>query len=234
MNVVLRYFPRYLADHLLTRGAVMLVVGAVLGLPVLLAAGTARADPEALRTLLVHTVGTTTAFLILIATAGIVGGDVRQGYYRFVFSKPLSPAAYYAMAFVASLASFLVVLLVFTGIFALLRGPIWPGLRPFAGWSINFALLGSLVFVLSRYTRLDWLFGIFALLLGEAVRDRWPPSDSTVGAVLNVLLPPRVHQWFAADGSAVWGAIAWALGYAAVMLALGLLAVRNVPPAERT
>jgi hypothetical protein len=232
MSIVLRYLPRYLADHLLTRGAAMFVVGAALGLPVLLAAGTQRTDPEALRALLVQVIGTTTVFLILIATAGIVGGDLRQGYYRFILSRPLSPVAYYGLAFAASQLSFLAVLFAFTGIFAVLRGPIWPGLRPFAGWSISFVLLGSLVFVVSRFSRLDWLFGIFALMLGEVVRDRWPPDGSIPGAVLNVLLPPRVHDWFAADASALWGHIAWALGYAAVMLTLGLLAVRHVPPGE--
>jgi hypothetical protein len=233
MSIVLRYLPRYLADHLLTRGAAMLILGIVLSLPVLLGAGGPRTDPEALRRLLVQVLGNITVFLTLVATAGVVGTDLRQGYYRFIFSRPLSPVTYYGMAFGATLMSFLTVLLALTGIFAVVRGPMWPGLRPFAGWSITFVSLGSLVFVFSRFSRLDWLFAIFAFILGDLARSRWPASESMPGAVLNVLLPPGGHASFFADGGApLWGHVAWALGYAAVMLALGLLAVRHLPPGE--
>ncbi len=233
MSVVLRYLPRYLADHLLTRGAAMLILGAVLSLPVLLGAGGPRTDPEALRRLLVQVLGNITVFLTLVATAGVVGADIRQGYYRFILSKPLSAVAYYGVAFGATLVSFLAVLLAFTGIFAVVRGPMWPGLRPFADWSITFMLLGSLVFACSRFSRLDWLFAMFAFILGDLVRSRWPASDSIAGAVLNVLLPPGRHaSYFAAGGAPLWGHVSWALGYAAVMLALGLLTVRHLPPGE--
>jgi hypothetical protein len=210
----------------------MLVLGIVLSLPVLLGAGGHRTDGVALRTVLVQVLGNTTVFLTLVATAGVVGTDLRQGYYRFIVSRPLSPVAYYGMAFGAALMSFLTVLLALTGIFAVARGPLWPGLRPFAGWSITFVSLGSLVFVFSRFSRLDWLFAIFAFILGDLARSRWPASESVLGAVLNVLLPPGGRSYFADGGAPLWGHVAWALGYAAVMLTLGLLAVRHLPPGE--
>ena len=233
MSIVLRYLPRYLADHLLTRGAAMLVVGAVMALPILLATGGSQADEEALHTLIVQAVGNISVFLTLIATAGVIGTDVRHGYYRFLLCKPFSPVAYYGAAFGATLLSFLTVVLVFTGVFAVVRDPVWPGVRPFASWSITFLLLGGLVFACSRFTRLDWLVAVAAFILGDVARNRWPAAESVLGGVLNILLPPSGRSsYFADSGAALWGPIAWALGYAAVMIALGLLAVRYAPPGE--
>jgi ABC-type transport system involved in multi-copper enzyme maturation permease subunit len=233
VSIVLRYLPRYLADHLLTRGAAMLVVGAVMALPVLLAAGGSGTDPEALRRLLGQVIGNVSVFLILIATAGVVGTDIRQGHYRFLLCKPFSPVAYYGAAFGATLVSFLTVVVAFIGVFALVRDPVWPGVRPFVDWSINFLLLGGLVFACSRFTRLDWLVAVAAFILGDVARNRWPASESVLGAGLNVLLPPSGRDsYFADGGAAVWGHIGWAVGYAAVTIALGLLAVRYVPPGE--
>jgi hypothetical protein len=233
MSVVVRYLPRQLADQLLTRGAAMLVVGIVILLPFLLRVDGGALQGEQLRVLFVASIGNVTTFLTLIATYGIVGQDIRQGYYRFVLSKPLSPAAYYGAAFGVTLAGYLITLLVLTGVFAVVRGPVWPGLTAFANWTIGFVLIGSLVFAFSRFTRLDWIFALLVFLLGDVARRRWPAGESVWGAVLNVLLPPAGQSAFSTAGHPRWGHILWLLGYAAVMVALGLLAVRYVPPGER-
>lgn len=231
MTVLLRYLPRHLADHLLTRGAVMVVVGIVFLLPFLLGAeGVPRG--AASRRMLEQSLGNVAPFLTLIATYGIVGADIRHGYYRFLFSKPLRPVAYYGLAFGVALTGFLVATTVLIGVFAVVLTPVWPAGDAFGDWVLQFLLLGALVFVFSRFTRLDWVLALFVLILGEVARGRWPAEESVLGTVLNVLLPPRGPPTYFPDGSPAWGDIGWTAGYAALMVALGLLAVRYVPPGE--
>lgn len=230
MMVVLRYLPRHLADHLLTRGAAMFVVGTVLLLPVLLGAEGAGVEPAAAGALLISAIGNVTLFLTLIALYGVVGRDIRMGYYRLLFCRPLSPVAYSAASFAVAVVTFYIVLLALIGLFSAVREPIWPGGAVIAGWTLEFVLLGSLVFVFSRFSRLDWIFAVFVFILGGAARDRWPPGESILGSVLNVVLPPAGGNF--AGGIPVWSHIAWGLGYAGVMIALGLLAVRLIPPGE--
>lgn len=230
MSVVVRYLPRQLADHLLTRGAAMFVVGTVLLLPVLLGAEGAGIEGAALRGVLIQAIGNVTVFLTLIALYGVAGRDIRQGYYRLLYSRPLSPVAYNAASLGVALVTFLLVLLALVGMFSVMREPIWLGLTPLAQWAIGFVSLGSLVFVFSRFSRLDWIFAIFVFVLSGVARERWPAGESIVGVILNVLLPPTGRSFV--DGAPIWSHIAWELGYAGVMIVLGLVAIRYIPPGE--
>ena len=45
--------------------------------------------------LLLQTVGGFDWLMVLVTTSGIVSGDLAKGYYRAVFSRPVSPALYY-------------------------------------------------------------------------------------------------------------------------------------------
>ena len=230
MTVLLRYFPRHLADHLITRGIVMFLIGAVMLLPFLLVPDgeTAMSGAELVR----QSLSGITPFLTLVATYGIVEQDVRHGYYRFLFSKPVSPVGYYGASFLASAISFLVIVSLMIGLIAIVREPVWPGGLGIADLTLMFLLLGALVFAFSRFTRADWVLGIVLLLIGSAARRRWPPDESALGAVLNVLLPPDTPRTFFPGGRPDWSDIGWTLGYAAVALAAGLLAVRFMPFGE--
>ena len=231
MTPLLRYVPRHLADHLLTRGAAMLVIGVVMLLPFLLAPTPEGGAP--IEQILRQGLHGVSPFLTLVATYGIIDQDVRHGYYRFLLAKPISPVGYYAASFVVSLASFLVIMLLLIGFVAIARGPVWPGGHAVADLTLEFLLLGALVFAFSRFTRVDWVFGIAVLVTGSAVRTRWPPDESALGAVLNVAFPPDRPGSFFPRGTPDWPGISWTLGYAAVALTVGLLAVRFMPFGER-
>jgi len=223
----LRFLPRQLADHLVTRGVAMAVVGLVLMLPLLstLHLG-AHVTPEQVDLAFGQALRAGAPLLTLVATYGIVGADARQGFYRFLFSKPVSPTAYYASAFVVAGMSFVVVELVLAGVFALLVGPTW-STTVLLDAAVGFVLLGAIVFAFSRFTRLDWLVAILVTAVANFARWKYPPHDSTLGAVLNVIFPPTGTKTYFPEGMhPAWGPLAWALGYAAVMLAIGLSAVR--------
>lgn len=227
MSHTLRFLPRQLADHLVTRGAAMVVVGLVLMLPLLSTMHLGgHATPDQLRVALAQGLKAGAPLLTLVATYGIIGADARQGFYRFLFSKPISPPAYYASAFVVAGISFVVAELVLTAVFAVLVAPAW-NTHVLVDAVVDFVLLGGIVFAFSRFTRLDWLLAILVTAVAAFARWKYPPHDSTLGAVLNVIFPPSGPKTYFPPGMPPdWGGLGWALGYAAVMLAIGLSAVR--------
>jgi hypothetical protein len=231
----LRFFPRQLRDMLFTRGAAMLVIVAVLVLPVLLIDFAARPGEVDWKAILSSNLGDMTLFLTMVATYGIIGEDVRRGYFRFLFCKPISPLWYYVQAFVAAWIAFFAVQLVVIGIFAVAREPVWPGQALVRSWG-EFLLLGAIIFGLSRITRLDWLLGILLVVLGPILRTAYPASESLRGKLINAVMPPShlFDRQLFPEGLA-WPQVAWLLGYAGLALALGLFLVRAIPfGTERT
>ena len=75
----------------------------------------------------------------LFATNGIVADDRKKGYYRFLFSKPVSPTRYYGQAFLVHWAGFLAVACLMGLIYGAFAAPIItrphraPGSRAAAG-----------------------------------------------------------------------------------------------------
>ena len=229
MKLLLAYFPRQLRDVVLTRGAAMLIIAVMMSLPLLLG-GIPIGEGADVGALLGDTLQGTAVFLTMVATYGIIGEDVRRGYSRFLFSKPINPVLYYTQAFLAAAITFLAVQLVMVGVFSVVVQPAWPG-RLFLEMIVIFVLLGSVIFALSRVARLDWLIGMVWVILGGGVRGWAPAAESIKGKIFNVLLPPS-HLFddplFAATG-VDWWLVAWAGGYAAIMFTIGLSQVRFMP-----
>ncbi len=229
MTTLLAYFPRQLRDIVLTRGAAMLVIAVMLSLPLLLGAVPIAEDAD-VGALLGNTLQGTSAFLIMVATYSIIGEDVRRGYFRFLFSKPINPVLYYTQAFIAAAITFFAVQFIMVGLFAVVVQPAWPGLL-FLEMIASFVLFGSVIFALSRVVRLDWLIGLFLFIMGSGIRNWYPPAESIRGKIFTVLFPPGHlldNPLFPATG-VDWWHVAWVGGYAAICFAIGLSLVRFVP-----
>lgn len=229
MTILFAYFPRQLRDIALTRGAAMLVISVMLSLPLLLG-GVPIAEDADVGALLGNTLQGSSVFLIMVATYSLIGEDVRRGYFRFLFSKPINPVLYYTQAFIAAAIAFLAVQLVVVGLFAVVVQPAWPG-RLFLEMIASFFLFGSVIFALSRVVRLDWLIGLFLFILGAGMRNWYPPAESIKGKIFTVLFPPThllEDPLFPATG-VDWWHVAWMGGYAAICFAIGLSLVRFVP-----
>jgi hypothetical protein len=225
---LLQYSPRQLRDTLLTRGAAMSVIAVVFSLPILMVA--VRIPPNGAAVLLDGTLSAMSPFLVMVATYGIIGEDVRRGYFRFLFAKPISPVLYYAQAFLAALIAFLAAQLIVVAVFALAVEPAWPE-RWLLERTVFFLSLGSVIFALSRVLSIDWLIGLLLFVVGQGVRDWYPVSESLRGKVFNVVFPPSHLMGsglFPVEGIE-WGHVAWVVGYAAMCLAIGLSLVRFMP-----
>ena len=166
----------------------------------------------------------------LLAMNGIVANDRKLGYYRFLFSKPLTPPRYYAQAFAINSASYLILF----SLLALVYGAyVTPVLTPsfFAGVAAVFLLYASISFVLSAAARWDWLSLVAATVAATVLWRKFGESTSPF-AVLLYLLPP-VHKTdeiyrAVADGTALPShTLAWVGGYAALCFVVALLVLRR-------
>lgn len=114
--------------------------------------------PDLVKDFQTRAIGQVDWLIILIATTGMVSWDRTSGYYRTLFSHPVSPVLYYLQRWVIlGLAAALVVPL--TG-WALL---VVSGSFPYSGslltrFLIKYLLLGGLTFAFSTAIRADWAF----------------------------------------------------------------------------
>jgi hypothetical protein len=51
-------------------------------------------------------------------------------------------------------------------------------------------LLGGLLFFFSTITARDWMAMLAVVLVAALLRARWPRADSTLGKVIDAVLPP--------------------------------------------
>jgi hypothetical protein len=163
---------------------------------------------------------------VLIAMNGITSGDRKNGYYRFLFSKPISPVAYYAQMFVVYLIGVLLAMTILSG----LLHTILPA------FSVPFFLLyvlliyiamGGIGFFLSVATRYDWVTLAAVWLGARILRGVYGMKNDWRSKAVE-LLPP-VHRLddvansLIGNGTAHTSDIVWLLGYGLLFFALGLV-----------
>jgi ABC-type transport system involved in multi-copper enzyme maturation permease subunit len=173
----------------------------------------------------------------LFAMNGIVANDRKQGFFRFLFAKPLTPARYYGQAFVVHCVGFMLVIV----LLALLYGVIvWPVL------SLQFVLVVGLMFVayagvaflLSAAARWDWLSLVAVSVAATFLWTKFGASTHPLAKLL-YLLPP-LHRadevYLAVSGTPVisaagapdvpWPLVLWFGGYGILCYIAGLVVLR--------
>jgi len=167
---------------------------------------------------------------VLIALNGIVSTDRKLGYYRFLFSKPVSPLAYYAQLFFVYMTGVLASMLLLSGILHAIA-PAFSILNYLKYAAIIYIAMGGIGFFVSVATRFDWVT-LAAVWLGSRIlRDFYGPKPGWKSKAVE-LLPP-VHKLDAVsmslitNGTANTSDVLWLLGYGALFFALGLLVLRR-------
>lgn len=173
-------------------------------------------------------VGTLVLVGTLFATNGIISDDRKNGFYRFLFAKPVSVAAFYASKFLMHGIGFLVVTLAFLATYALAFKPHVPALM-LPGVALLFVAIGGVGFLLSAAWRWDWLSLIAVYIMAEIA---WNQLEDVKGwRWLAHLFPPvhklgGVYRAIAADEALPLYDLAWLTGYGLVCFVLGLLVLR--------
>jgi hypothetical protein len=166
---------------------------------------------------------------VLIAVNGIVSGDRKNGYYRFLFSKPVNPVGYYTQLFVVYGVGVLAAMLVLSSLFHLIF-PAFSIVNFLLYAAVIYVAMGGIGFFLSVATRYDWL-SLAGIWLGSRVlRGVYGPKHDWRSKLVE-LLPP-VHRLdelansLIGKGTANSTDVMWLVGYGLFFFVLGLVIIR--------
>lgn len=228
-----RYAIWQLRDFLIDRATAILLIGALVGSQAIIGARltgfTGRSDANAILLRMISGLG---ILFAVIAINGQVSTDRTRGYFRFLFAKPVSPAAFYAQQFAVWFVGLLMTVGLLIGIFAAFAGPVspWESL-----WfvSLVYIAFGGTGFFLSTVTRRDWLAVIGLWTVTQILHSLYDDRGIWFSRLF-VLLPPvqqldDAGKALTGHGSVAPADIAWILGYSALFFALGILVLHRRP-----
>jgi hypothetical protein len=238
---LLAYVPWMLRDYLTNQGPATLIVVLLIGymalMPVLdgpLDIPLGDVPPDMAHRILLAILPAFAFLGPFFATNGIIANDRKFSYYRFLFSKPLSPIAYYVTTFLVYGIGVFVVTFVLMGVWALAVRPMFPG-TILCVVAIMYIAFGGIGFLLSAAWRFDWLSLVTVLLVASVAWEQWGDVQGLLRLPLYLL--PQVHR--ASDiytmavprsGATVpWSAILWLGGYGFVCFLLGMVVIRKRP-----
>jgi hypothetical protein len=223
-------------DFVMDRGIAIVIIGMLWGYVLIepmrrtMGAAFAVGPRSPAWPLVISVTSSIVSLAVLIALNGIVSTDRKMGYYRFLFSKPVSVVAYYAQLFFVYMVGVLVSMLLLSAVLHM----IVPGFRIdyfLLYASIIYVAMGGIGFFISVATRFDWLT-LAAVWLGSRVlRDMFGNKPGWRSKAVE-LLPP-VHKLndvslsMITNGTAPTSDVLWLLGYGALFFALGLLLLRK-------
>lgn len=166
----------------------------------------------------------------LFAMNGVVANDRKFGFYRFLFAKPVTPAAYYGAEFVICGACFLGLSALLTLLYGYVMEPVL-SVRLLVVIGAAYLCYAGLGFALSALSRWDWLSLFVVAGAADVLWKLYGASMSPFVALLR-LLPP-VHRTAevysrAVNGVALpWHSVLWIAGYGAVAFFAGLAILRH-------
>ena len=229
-----RYSIWQIRDFVRDRGLALLLVGFLIGFTVV---GPVKAmgrpiDAQMGKTLLNAVVSQVAFILALIALNGIISTDRKHGYYRFLFSKPISIPSYYAQRFVVYFVGFVACCALLIGAFAIFAHPVSP-LAPLAFCALVFLSFGGISFLISSLFRSDWLILVAVFLVSVILNSLWQDREGWRRMVLAILPPltrlPGTLTDMVNTGSVNTKDLLWLLGYSAICFAAGLFVLRRRP-----
>jgi hypothetical protein len=167
---------------------------------------------------------------VLIAMNGLISIDRKNGYYRFLFAKPVNPVAYYAQLFVVYMVGVLTAMLVLASLSRLIF-PAFSIVNFLMYSAVIYVAMGGIGFFLSVATRYDWLT-LAAVWLGSRIlRGVYGPKHDWRSRAVE-LLPPvhrldEVASSLIGRGTADASDVVWLVGYGLLFFALGLFILRK-------
>ena len=189
-NNLRRYALWQIRDFVRDRGIALLLVGFLIGFTMV---GPVRAmgrsiDAGLARNLLIAILAQLSFILAFITLNGIISTDRKMGYFRFLFSKPVSIPAYYTQLFIVYLAGFLAAIAILLGAFSIFAHPVSP-FGPLLYCALVYLSLGGIAFLISSLFRHDWPI-LAAIFLGSAIlHSMWQYHEGWRRLVLSVLPP---------------------------------------------
>lgn len=231
-----RYSLWQFRDFVMERGIAIMIIGLLWGYmliePIRRMTGAAFAVGPGSPTwpLIITVASSVVSLAVLIALNGIVSTDRKLGYYRFLFSKPVSPVAYYTQLFFVNMAGVLIAMLLLSGVVY----TVVPAFRIFnflLYTAIIYIAMGGIGFFVSGATRYDWVTLAAVWFGARILRDVYGPRPGWQSKAVELLPPVHklgdVSHSMITNGTAQTSDVLWLLGYGALFFALGLLILRR-------
>jgi len=167
---------------------------------------------------------------VLIALNGITSGDRKNGYYRFLFSKPISPVAYYAQMFFVYLVGVLLAMLILSSLLHIIL-PAFSVFYFLLYVALIYMAMGGIGFFLSVATRYDWV-SLAAVWVGARILRAVYGAKNDWRSKAVELLPPvhrvdDVANSLIGNGTAHTSDIVWLLAYGLLFFVAGLVFLRK-------
>ncbi|MGH7719136.1 MAG: hypothetical protein ACREON_09870 [Gemmatimonadaceae bacterium] len=238
-----RYAWWQLRDYVFERGMPIVIVSSLLLLQAILVvralarsgAAPSIVQPRALDAF----VGAASSIAIvgtLLAVNGVISSDRKNGYFRFLFAKPVSTVAYYAQSYVVNGIGLAATALALLALFAATAYPIFP-LEMVAYVAVVYLGFGGIGFLLSALTRFDWVAMGATWLVAQLLRALYPVGQSWQGDLFHTVLPP-LHLLGEIGNRLLHGqplpvsGMIWLLGWGLGAFLAGLLVLRWRPLAS--
>jgi hypothetical protein len=172
---------------------------------------------------------------VLFAIGGVIGIDLQRGYYRSLFSKPMSPHWYYLQRYLIGAVALLLVPFVFGAVLAvLLHTGFGIDGHLLATIALGYLLTGSACFLLGNFRPEAWLF-VFLLVVAQNMManllqgmTRANIDAPALMVWLHRLLPP-FNLIATADAPLSGGPLWHVVIYGVAMLVAALLLLRFRP-----
>lgn len=226
-----RYSLWQFRDFWLERGIGILIIGFLWGYvlvaPMRGSMGTQLSAPNSpLIGIILQVASAIVSLSVLIAVNGIVSSDRKQGYYRFLFAKPVSAVAFYAQVFFVYMAGMLIAMLILASLLHTVL-PTFSIVNYVLYAALIYVAMGGIGFFLSVATRFDWLTLAAVWLGARVLRGVYGPQNDWRSKLVE-LLPP-VHKLddiansLIAHRTAEMWDVVWLVGYGAAFFVLGLV-----------
>jgi hypothetical protein len=223
-------------DFVIDRGVAILIIGLLWGYtliePIRRAMGPAFSMKPSSPTwpLLITVASSIVSLSVLIAVNGIVSTDRKMGYYRFLFSKPVSAVAYYSQLFLVYMLGVVVAMLVLSGILRTIV-PDFSIVNYLLYTALIFVAMGGIGFFISVATRFDWVTLAAVWLGSRALREFYGAKPGLPAKLVQVLPPVHklndVANGLITNGSAPTNDVIWLFSYGALFFVLGLVLLRQ-------
>lgn len=184
--------------------------------------------------LLKQAMGAFIPLAVLMGTNGMVAQDRQKGYFRFFFSKPVPVTGFYVSSFVVQAVLVMAGAALVAAFIGFKTTP-QPVLGVALAAGLTFALLGSLLFLLSTLTYQDGLVFILAWVLTLIARQLEPVMKAGHWLHQAVRVLPPTHRLDAVRDALyaaqpVLAADVWhVLAYGGACFVLALVALRRLP-----
>ena len=240
-----RYALWQLRDFMLGKGAAFVIIALLLGVTSYLGLkgsgdGWRQSPGAALmsRQVLAGPISVLSFLGVVIAANAIVSADRAQGYFRFLFAKPVHLLQFYSQLWLLHGVCVLAIAAALTWVWGVVAVPVPVG-RVVATFALAYVLIGGVTFVLSTLMRYDWLVTVLLWTLAQLIAAPFIlEGRPTVKAIITAILPPHAHYaaiqkaLATATGEVPTTDLVWVLGYGVACVVIGLVILRKRPMAS--